>query len=397
MRFLRNAMRKSKKEKPPTLYLPVTYDLYNKESALSCSSVFEDSDIEDEDCDTTTDSMGPPVLGLTIPGATGPYCPRRPTLQEVLSNTAPPPWTLAAFMAYLSQNHCLETLEFTMDASRYSKHYNTMLEHGEGMDLDEESSDVEYVRMLWQKLTDAYLTPNGPREVNLPSNVRDKIISLDNTKMPPHSDNLDEAVKIVYELMNESVLNPFLNSVAPLRGSGTVVSPWTSADNMPDLTYSGSADTRSTSPSRKTGNIPLASSAPEAFKTASPRQPRSSNLSAALRSSAGYRLSQYITGSTTSTADSNEATPIEDGRPSSVPESEPMTPPTTPPTSDITFSPGTSPRSTREGGWKNLGMKLGWKKSRSTHGSTSSMSSGGGSQSKIPMVKDSVPEEEQVL
>lgn len=395
-------MRKSKREKPPTVYLPVTYDLDSKESVLSCSSVFGDSDIEDDDIDLTppTELMAPAPLGLTIPGATGPYCPRRPTLQEVLSNTAPPPWTLAAFMAYLSQNHCLETLEFTMDASRYRKHYSTMLENSEGNDLDEESTDVEYVRMLWQKLTDAYLTPNGPREVNLPSNVRDKILCLNGTKTPPHSDNLDEAVKIVYELMNESVLVPFLNSVAPLRGDGTVVSPWTSADDVPDLIYSGSIDGRSTSPSRRMVNNALASSAPEStsLKSVSPRQPRSSNLSAALRSSAGYRLSQYITGSTSSTADSGEGVAEDNRTPPTPSASEPMTPPTTPPISDTMFSPSTSPKSTREGGWKNLGMKLGWKKSRSTHGSTSSMSSsGGGSQNKIPIVRESLPEEHSIL
>jgi hypothetical protein len=37
----------------------------------------------------------------------------------MLANAAPSPWTLGAFMQYLSENHCLEVLEFTTDASRY--------------------------------------------------------------------------------------------------------------------------------------------------------------------------------------------------------------------------------------------------------------------------------------
>jgi hypothetical protein len=50
----------------------------------------------------------------------------RPTLDEVLANTAPAPYTLSAFMAYLSQNHCLETLEFTLDAKRYREAYEDL-------------------------------------------------------------------------------------------------------------------------------------------------------------------------------------------------------------------------------------------------------------------------------
>src|SRR5271156_743550 len=105
----------------------------------------------------------------------GPYLPRRPTLQEVLADSAPPPWTLSAFMAYLSRNHCLETLEFTMDASRYRKHYNSMADSHPGTPISPASEGCDYVKMLWQKLLDAYIAPNGAREVNLPSNVRDRL------------------------------------------------------------------------------------------------------------------------------------------------------------------------------------------------------------------------------
>jgi len=46
---------------------------------------------------------------------------RRPLLSEILTNKAPPPYTLSAYMAYLSQNQCLKNLEFIMDSSRYRK------------------------------------------------------------------------------------------------------------------------------------------------------------------------------------------------------------------------------------------------------------------------------------
>ncbi|KXL51554.1 hypothetical protein M433DRAFT_56458, partial [Acidomyces richmondensis BFW] len=156
-------------------------------------------------------------LSVAIPqagGVQGPYCPRRPNLQEILANTAPPPWTLAAFMAYLSNNHCLETLEFTMDAGRYRKHYAKMMSRASS-DGRPPSKDCEYVQALWQRLVDAYIRPSGSREVNLPSDVRDPILELTFGDLPPSPETLDSAVAKIYELMEESVLVPFLNSVYP--------------------------------------------------------------------------------------------------------------------------------------------------------------------------------------
>ncbi|TGZ80328.1 regulator of G protein signaling superfamily [Ascodesmis nigricans] len=139
----------------------------------------------------------------------GPCCFKQPTLSEVLSNTAPPPYTLSAFMAYLSQNHCLETLEFTMDASRYRKHYNAVV-GSSAAPVSEDSKDCAFVRKLWKKLLDAYIVPNGPREVNLPCSIRDKLLSIPNCRTPPPPESLDPAVNIIHELMQESVLVPFL-------------------------------------------------------------------------------------------------------------------------------------------------------------------------------------------
>ncbi|KAH8800689.1 RGS domain-containing protein, partial [Xylogone sp. PMI_703] len=173
-------------------------------------------------------------LSLTIPG--GPYRPQRPTLREVLADKSSPPWTLSAFMQFSSQNHCLETLEFTMDASRYGRHYQAMVDRDPTAPLSPETPGCADVRMLWQKLLDVYIAQNSPREVNLPSQVRDELVSLPNNFTPPHPSHLDQALKIIYELMDESVLVPFLNSVAPSHGVSEFSSkPWTSDDSMMDV------------------------------------------------------------------------------------------------------------------------------------------------------------------
>jgi len=118
-------------------------------------------------------------------------------------------------MAYLSHNHCLETLEFTMDASRYRKHYNKLANRAPDGSIQSDSDETIYVKMLWQRLLEAYIVPNGAREVNLPSDVRDPLLALCNSSLPPHPSALEPAVTSVHKLMEESVLVPFINSLYP--------------------------------------------------------------------------------------------------------------------------------------------------------------------------------------
>jgi hypothetical protein len=374
-------MRRSRHRKPPSLQITIS----SRDTSRSprCSSVLSDWDADDEGFMSSAEFLPSRPLSLSIP--TGPYCPRRPTLQEVLSNAAPPPWTLTAFMAYLSQNHCLETLEFTMDAKRYTKYYQDLADRSPGTPISPQTPECAYVQMLWQKLLDAYIAPNGPREVNLPSDVRDHLLALPFQTTPPEPAELDPAVKIIYELMDESVLVPFLNSVAPSRGSETV-----SNDSMNDTYMAGSLDERSLSPAKTrrgrsppgvstTGDVVSQSAS---HPGSSPHSTRQSHLSAALSRGGASRLSAYLSGSSNPSSAEGPDSLTDDSTDSPSPSGsalEPMTPPTTPPTSHIAFgdvSPGTSPHGSRESsGWKKMGAKLGWKKSRSGHGSGSSTSS----------------------
>ncbi|KAE9377792.1 regulator of G protein signaling superfamily [Stipitochalara longipes BDJ] len=376
MKYLRRAMRRSKIRKPPSLQIHIS----SKETSPRCSSVLSDWDADDEGFMSSGDFPPSRPLSLSIP--IGPYCPRRPTLQEVLSNTAPPPWTISAFTAYLSQNHCLETLEFTIEADRYTKQYQEMVGRDPNTPVSPQTPDFSNVRILWQKLLDNYITPNAPREVNLPSDIRDHLLSLPCTDLPPDPIALEPAVKIVYELMDESVLVPFLNSVAPSRGPETVSTPWTSNESMSDTFMSGSLDERSLSPAKsrhqRDGSPPSSGTGADALSQSysgpSTRHSLHSNITGALGLS---RLSANLSGASSgegveSMTDDSTDSPSPAGS-----ALEPMTPPNTPPTSNAEFgdvSPGTSPH-TAHSGWKKMGDKLRWKKSRSGHGSGSSTTS----------------------
>ncbi|KAH8677766.1 hypothetical protein BX600DRAFT_431092 [Xylariales sp. PMI_506] len=266
---------------------------------------------------------------------------RLPTLGEILSNTAPPPWTLSAFTAYLSQNHCLETLEFLMEAERYRSafyHQPAPIQPELVYHEDEDQS----ICSLWDKLIQAYITPSGPREVNLPAPVRDRLLRLSHfPSTAPDPSRLDEAVEIVRELMSDSLLVPFVQSVLPPVTSESLpveeVSERKSRSRLriPMDLISPSSEEGSHSP--KTTFLPLLGlrrNSPEASRSAS--------------------------GSATEPMEVDLITDYSDS-PNSTPGAEPMTPPTTPPTSDFTFSssPNNLQRAISGGGWKKMSARLG--------------------------------------
>ncbi|CAK7197760.1 hypothetical protein SEUCBS139899_000408 [Sporothrix eucalyptigena] len=273
----------------------------------------------------------------------------RPTLQDILSNSAPPPWTLGAFMAYLSQNHCLETLEFTMEAERYETTFSQVqLDEGQD-DATQWSQDAQdYAFAIWRRLIGTYITPLGPREVNLPGPVRDRLLALDKSPAPPAPSELNEAVKIVYELMNDSVLLSFIDSV---NTAALQQDQFTSSD-VDDQHH----DTRQGRPRLR---MPKDSSSGEE----SSRSPKPSFLP---QLNLGRRSEGRGRSPSASSVDASSVERVglvDDNGSSTPPAGEPLTPPTTPPTSDWNFS--TSPNglqraiTVHNAGWKRMSAKLG--------------------------------------
>ncbi|ORY64244.1 RGS domain-containing protein [Pseudomassariella vexata] len=283
---------------------------------------------------------------LAIPRTTSPVG-KLPSLSEILSNTAPPPWTLSAFTAYLSQNHCLETLEFILEAERYQA-ANTQL----SAESPRSEHASETICTLWQKLMQTYITPYGPREVNLPAPVRDRLLRLNcSPSSPPQPSELDDAVRIIRELMNDSLLMPFLESVVPVVAES----------------HSHHEESHEARQGRSRLRIPkdLISSREDASQSQSPKTSFLPLLGLGRSSVAANRSTST---SVTEAAETDLATD-ESGSPNSTPDAEPMTPPVTPPTSDYTFStsPNTLQRAISGNSWKKMGARLGLtRKNRST-------------------------------
>lgn len=315
---------------------------HTPESSPRHSPVPSDLDSDDEERMDGWGSTRP--LSIAVPGS---QHTSRPTLDDVLSNRAPPPYTLTAFMAYLSQNHCLETLEFTMDAKRYGEHFNSVMRQLGQSVIPQESPQAEHLRMLWGRLISAYIVPGSPREINLPSTVRDALLHHSQSRKPPHPDALDAAVKRMRDLMDESIFIPFLNS-----RSVTLQPSQPSHAYRESLTMDESRIGRNTSIRRQLS--PQASFAsPRSATSGYSSHPttssgHSTNISGSRSSGHGYTSGESASGNLTDDSGSI---------PSSPGAGEPMTPPTTPPSSDMH-----SPKNRSDNAWKKMGMKFGWKK-----------------------------------
>lgn len=322
----------------------------NSTPELSPASSSSDSYLDEE-----MDASSRP-LSLAVPK--GAFCPMRPSLEQVLTNTAPPPYTLSAFMAYLSQNHCLETLEFTLEANRYRDTFNAVAQRVGEYFAD--SSESQHVRMLWRRLLMAYILPGAPREINLSSDVRDNILRQADANTLPHPRVLDVAVRLTHELMEESIFMPFLNTHS---SSVPELTP-PSDDGVTVVSNSFEEHTEKRVRFSKSKRMTPPSSIKELGSPFSPSS-HTSRANFYLSAMTGLGRSNHNKGSQAS-SQSNEF-PLSDDSGSNSSTGEPITPPTTPPSSDPYAFLSQNPKNRTDNPWKKMGMKLGFKK-RSNNG-----------------------------
>lgn len=230
----------------------------------------------------------------------------------------------------------METLEFTLDSQRYATIYNEL--HAEtpyGADSNNR------LCTLWERLMQVYIIPCAPREINIPARVRDRLLNVTCGPEPPHPSVVNEAGRIIYELMNDSLLVPFLESVAPVHVEH--------GDHQ--------------------GHSPK-----------SPALARATSVR-------GARYSRYAIASSQPLEPEGLTDDSEGNSPATT---EPMTPPTTPPTADWGMqATGGLQRAVaaHNKGWKKVGQKLGFtRKPSNRHPSSSSRDSessrgGGGAHS----------------
>jgi hypothetical protein len=311
----------------------------------------------------------------------------RPTLQDVLNNKAPQPYTLTAFMAFLSQQHCLETLEFTLEAQKYHEKYDQAAANTAEIPLDHDSEEGFELEQDWVRLLDIYVKPGAPREINLPAIERDDLVDYPLGKKPPPPEALDPAVKRMYDLMSDSIFIPFCNSLKEVPHAQTYNALSDFGGRLRGSTLDASRSTfddrtgmHQRVPSQRRRSPPTTSPVFEkpdrSSSSTSHRHTQSSNLSSALGLAASNRLSTHV--SISSAASQAEYALTDDSGSGDSPAArEPITPPTTPPMSDVHPSssitsgviPTSPPKTNRSdsGNWKKMGRAL-WGKQKKSQG-----------------------------
>lgn len=303
----------------------------------------------------------------------------RPTLDDVLNNTAPPPYTLAAYTAFLSQQHCLETLEFVTESRKYSTKYDEAAANVGGMPLTTDTDEGFELMQDWTRLLDVYVKPGAPREINLPAEERDDLIEYPYDPKPAPPEALDPAVKRMNDLMSDSIFIPFCNSlkVPTYAQTYSTFSELASGLEQTDpsrLTYDDRTGMHRRNPSNRHRSPPTTSGSAFTPSRSPPSQHRptqSSALSSGLgRHAAQDRLSTYASNTSVMSESALTDTSSGEGNSPAAGENESvMTPPTTPPSSDLGASrsrdmgsaPTTQPfkpQRSESGGWKRMGMKF---------------------------------------
>lgn len=159
----------------------------------------------------------------------------RPKLDDILNDTAPYPYTLSAFITYLSQIHSLEILEFVLEVRRYRQHFHHLLASSEYL------HQKHILRQQWHRILQSHIVPGASQEINIPENIRHEILVSvpGENDDPPDPAFLDPATQQMQDLLHDSILLPFLRScvcqesVRPLSMScldDTTINPKKSCD-----------------------------------------------------------------------------------------------------------------------------------------------------------------------
>jgi len=305
---------------------------------------------------------------------TGVFSPAyRPTLDDVLNGRAPAPYTLAAYTAFLSQQHCLETLEFVTEAKKYATKYDEAAAMYCGMPLTSESEEGFELMQDWIRMMDVYVKPGAPREINLPAEERDDLVDEQYDPKPPKPEALDPAVQRMRDLMSDSIFIPFCNSVKMVSHASTynALTEFSHRSDISDssaLTYDerGNAHRRQQSKQRRS---PPTSSAFQPSRSPPQASNRSSALTSALSQNSPTRLSHHLSN-TSGTSESALTDDSGGGESPSVGDLDSTMPsPITPPTSDLhpghgashahaAYPPSAKPSRSESGGWRKMGMKI---------------------------------------
>jgi hypothetical protein len=135
----------------------------------------------------------------------------RTTLDDILSDHSSGLYSYNALLEFLTQGHCMETLNFIADAKSYRNTYTLYSISVDSCDL---IRDTTLVAQQWKRLISTYVFPESPCQINLPNHIREQLLEpSDAIVSPPNPERLDLAIGYAYEIITEDALVPFVRSL----------------------------------------------------------------------------------------------------------------------------------------------------------------------------------------
>jgi hypothetical protein len=134
----------------------------------------------------------------------------RPTLDQVIRNVAPPPFTLANLAKFLHRNFCSEVLAFILDVAVYQQHYSLIQSHSGSEELLAEKKAEAWG--VWHRIIKTYIISESKNEINIPGHERERILGQQFGQELPNPTGLDVAYQMMYELL-EGVYVQFMQGI----------------------------------------------------------------------------------------------------------------------------------------------------------------------------------------
>ena len=137
----------------------------------------------------------------------------QPSLEEVLRNEAPYPYTLDSFTTHMSQANCVEILNFILEVRRYREGYSAIFPDGESP-ASPDQLETWGLYEIWKCLLSMYIIPGSPQEINSISDKRNDLLAHCSPQKLPVPKMLDVVEQEMLDLISESIFPSFVTNSA---------------------------------------------------------------------------------------------------------------------------------------------------------------------------------------
>ncbi|KAI8085758.1 RGS domain-containing protein [Gilbertella persicaria] len=147
------------------------------------------------------------------------------TLEKILHNQTPPPFSLQEFSDYLKSIYCIENLLFYQAVNQYQSNCDLYFKNT-NFDFSDLSAHLlvpqqqvhfRFIRQQFQHILQNFVQIDAPHEINIPYEVRHQLLDLHQTQKLYHPALLHPASNAVVELLRINAFIPFATDISRIK------------------------------------------------------------------------------------------------------------------------------------------------------------------------------------